>query len=188
MKMLTKVAVAMLACAGIASADDKKPEAKKEPAKAEAPKPPAELDAMAKAMVGSWKCKGDMMDMAGGKSAVTATNVAKLDLNKFWLAESLEVKGGAGYKMTSYTTYDAKASKWRRIGIDGFGGYMVGTSDGMKDNKMDWNMDTVSAMGTGQFRDHVDASDAKVGMKVWGEMSMDKGKSWNKMYEMTCKK
>jgi hypothetical protein len=28
----------------------------------------------------------------------------------------------------------------------------------------------------------------KAGVKMNGEMSMDKGKTWNKVYEMTCKK
>jgi hypothetical protein len=193
MKMFTKVAIALIATAGIAGADDKKApapakDAAKPAAKPEAPKPPAELDALAKVMVGTWKCKGDVMDMAGAKTAVTATNTVKLDLNKFWIAETLDVKGGIGYKQNGYTTYDSKASKWRRVAVDGFGGYMVGTSDGLKDNKLDWTMDTVSAMGTGQFRDHVDASDAKAGVKFSGEMSMDKGKTWVKMYEMVCKK
>jgi hypothetical protein len=30
-------------------------------------------------------------------------------------------------------------------------------------------------------------TDPKAGMKMWGEMSMD-GKTWTKVYEMTCKK
>jgi hypothetical protein len=198
MHVFTKVALAMIAMAGLASADDKKaPEPKKDapkdakpvaPAKPEAPKPPAELDGMAKIVVGTWKCKGDTFDMTGAKTAVTATSTYKLDLNKFWISETLEIKGGAGYKSNGYTTYDAKASKWRRVGVDSLGGYTVGTSDGFKDNQMDWNMDTFSQMGTGQFREHVDATDAKVGVKFSGQLSIDKGKSWLKMYEMVCKK
>ena len=43
-------------------------------------------------------------------------------------------------------------------------------------------------MGAGTFKDHVDMTDAKAGVKMWGEMSMDKGKTWKKVYEMTCKK
>jgi hypothetical protein len=31
-------------------------------------------------------------------------------------------------------------------------------------------------------------SDPKAGAKFWGEFSMDKGKTWTKVYEMTCKK
>jgi hypothetical protein len=67
------------------------------------------------------------------------------------------------------------------------GGQMIGTSDGMKDGKMTWNMDMMSPMGGAMFRDYLDTTD-KAGLKAWGEMSMDKGKSWFKEYEMTCKK
>jgi hypothetical protein len=203
MNTFTKIAIATVAMAGVASADDKAKapadakakapaDAKVDPKtapKPEAPKAPAEVEAMAKVVVGTWKCKGDSFDMAGTKSAVTATNKAKLDLDKFWITENLEVKGGMPFKMETFTTFDAKASKWRRIAVNTWGGYMVGTSDGMKDNKMDWNLDTVGPMGTGQFRDHVEpAADAKAGVKFWGEMSNDKGKTWVKVYEMVCKK
>jgi hypothetical protein len=196
MMKFTRIAVAMLAMVGVAQADkhaEKKAPAKAaksdaKPAKMEAPKPAAEIDAMAKVVVGTWNCKGDAFDMTGAKSAVTATNKVKLDLDKFWIADALEVKGGMPYKMTAYTTFDGAAKKWRRVALNNLGGYMVGTSDGMKDNKMDWTLDTVGPMGTGQFRDHVDATDTKAGVKFSGEMSMDKGKTWTKVYEMTCKK
>ena len=210
MKFL-KVAIALCAMTGIAGADahaekKKAPDAKaptpapakdakapakdaKAPAKPEMPKPPAELDAMAKTTVGTWKCTGESMNPDGTKAKVTATNKAKVDLDKFWLVENLEVKGAMPFKMQAFSTFDASAKKWRRVAVDSWGGYMHGTSDGMKDGKtMTWNLDTVGAMGTGQFRDHMDVTDLKAGMKVWGEMSMDKGKTWNKVYEMTCKK
>jgi hypothetical protein len=206
MKMFTTIAVATVALVGVASADDKAPakdakapakdakapvDAKVDPKtapKPEAPKAPAEVEAMAKAVAGTWKCKGDSFDMAGAKSPVTATNKATLGLDKFWITENLEVKGGMPFKMESFTTFDAKASKWRRVAVNTWGGYMVGTSDGMKDNKMDWTLDTVGPMGTGQFRDHIEGADAKAGTKLWGEMSNDKGKTWVKVYEMVCKK
>ena len=201
MKILN-VAIALCAMTGLAGADahaekKKAPDAKaptpakdaKAPAKAEMPKPPAELDAMAKTAVGTWKCTGESPNPDGSKGKVTATNKVKVDLDKFWLVENLEVKGaGMTFKMQAFSTYDASAKKWRRVTVDSMGGYMHGTSDGMKDNKMTWNLDTVGAMGTGQFRDHMDMTDAKAGPKFWGEMSMDKGKTWNKVYEMTCKK
>jgi hypothetical protein len=195
------VAIALCAMTGVAGADahaekkkapdapakdaKKAPEA---PKKVEAPKPAAEIEALSKELAGNWKCKGEGFGMDGSKSAITATSKAKLDLDKFWIAESLEVKGTMSMKMQMFTTYDASAKKWRRVAVDNWGTYMHGTSDGMKDKKMSWTLDTVGAMGTGQFRDHVDASDAKAGMKAWGEMSMDKGKTWVKVYEMTCKK
>jgi len=42
-------------------------------------------------------------------------------------------------------------------------------------------------MGEGMFRDHEDVSNPKE-FKSWGEMSMDKGKTWMKVYEQSCKK
>ncbi len=68
------------------------------------------------------------------------------------------------------------------------GGQMVGTSDGMKDMKMDFVLDTQSAMGGGQFKDHVDASDMKKGVHAWGEMSIDRGKTWLPVYDLVCKR
>ncbi|MBS1121605.1 MAG: hypothetical protein H6Q90_3833, partial [Deltaproteobacteria bacterium] len=156
--------------------------------KLEMPKPPAELDAMAKLLGGNWKCKGQEFGMDGAATPITATSKAKLDLDKWWFSEATEVKDKMNLKMTSFTTFDSNSKKWRRVMINNMGSYMVGTSDGLKDNKMDWNMDTMGPMGAGMFRDHVDASDAKAGAKFSGEMSIDKGKTWMKVYEITCKK
>jgi hypothetical protein len=191
MKRMLQIAIALMAMTGVASADahaEKKAPTADKKAPPPQPKPAAEIDAMAKLVVGTWRCKGESVNMDGSKAQVTATNKAKLDLDKFWITDTLEVKGAMPFKMTMYTTFDPAAKKWRRVAVDNWGSYMVGTSDGMKDNKMTWNMDTVGAMGSGQFRDHVDTSDAKAGVKMWGEMSADKGKTWNKVYEMTCKK
>ena len=213
MKNLSMIAIATAALVGTAFAGDPKaptpapaptaaktdPKAAPTPAKTDPKAPPAaatpamptvptEIADMAKGMAGTWKCKGETMHMDGTKEAVTATNTAKVDLDKWWISETLSVTGKMKFKMQGYTTYDASAKKWRRVSVDNWGGSYVGTSDGMKDNKMDWNLDVMGPMGAGQFRDHVDATDAKAGVKMWGEMSMDKGKTWNKVYEMTCKK
>lgn len=163
------------------------------PAMPEKPKPPTELADMAKAMSGTWRCKGEGAEMDGTKKPMTATNRTKVDLDKWWIVDTFDGKTGVGakattFKFVAYTTFDAANKKWRRYMVDNMGGHMVGTSDGMKDNKMTFNMDAWSPMGSGQFRDYVDATDAKAGVKFWGEMSMDKGKTWMKVYEMTCKK
>jgi len=154
----------------------------------EMPKPPQQIADMSKDMVGTWRCKGETMHMDGTKETVTATNTIKLDLNKWWIVENLAVKSKNPFTMTTYTTFDAGSNKWRRVAVDNFGGSYAGTSDGMKDKKLDWNLDVMGPMGGGMFRDHVDTSDAKAGVKLWGEMSTDKGKNFMKVYEMTCKK
>jgi hypothetical protein len=85
-------------------------------------------------------------------------------------------------------TWDAKAAKWRSVGMGNDGTLMVGTAD-MKDNKFESVSDSYGGMmGNGKFREHGDMTDPKAGMKMSGEMSMDGGKTWNKVYEMTCKK
>ena len=159
------------------------------PAKAEKapPKPPQEVTDMMKKMAGTWKCTGSHY-MEGTAAPMTATMKSKGDLDGFWIHDSFEAKMGKfKFKFESFMTYDAGSKKWRNVMVDNMGSQSVGTSDGMKDGKMDINMDSVGGMGTSMFRDHIDATDPKL-MKMWGEASMDKGKTWNKVYEQSCKK
>lgn len=194
MNPMIQVSVALLALTGTAAADAHK-EAKKAPdatkvavpkAKPEAPKPPAEVADLAKQLAGTYKCKGDEFGPEGAKSPVTVTNKIKLDPDKYWVTDTLDIAGAMKWKMQSFTTYDATAKKWRRVSVNNMGGYMVGTSDGLKDGKLSWTLDMFGPM-PGMFRDHLDVTDPKA-PKAWGELSVDKGKTWNKMYEITCKK
>ncbi|MDX2089395.1 MAG: DUF1579 family protein [Kofleriaceae bacterium] len=152
------------------------------------PKPPAEIAASLKTMQGTWKCTGSMTGPDGQPVAMKSTQKTKGDLDGWWIQDSYEgTMGKAKFRFVAYTTYDATAKKWRRVFIDNTGGQMIGTSDGVKDGKLDYNLDSMGPMGGGQFRDHTDLTDPKA-LKTWGEMSMDKGKTWMKVYEMTCKK
>ena len=163
---------ALVALSGLAAAD---PQTKDKPApanaklevpKLEAPKPPAEIDAMSKSVVGTWKCTGTTTTMAGAAEPMTAKVIAKVDLDKWWISDVVEGKSTRGpFKMVSYSTFDAASKKWRRVSIDNMG-----------------------TNGAGQFKDSVDPSDAKTGTKFTGVMSVDKGKTWKPVYEMTCKK
>lgn len=208
MKTFTSVAIATCALVGIAGAQPAgsgaakgapavpkdgikrapPPDAKPATPKMELPKVPQELTDLAKQVVGTWRCKGDSFEMDGAKAAMTATVTTKADLNKWWLVDTLDAKGKVPFKFIAYTTYDGTAKKWRRVMVDNMGGSMVGTADGVKDGKVTFNMDAWSPMGASQFRDYTDMSDAKAGVKMWGEMSIDKGKTWAKVYEMSCKK
>ncbi|HVK83959.1 MAG TPA: DUF1579 family protein [Kofleriaceae bacterium] len=152
------------------------------------PKPPAELASHLKSLQGSWRCTGSAPGLDGQPAPLKATIKAKSDLDGWFIQEVYDgTAGKMKYRFTSYTTYDAGSKKWRRVMLDSLGTQMIGTSDGYKDNKMDFNLDSLSPMGSGQFRDHVDLSDPKA-RKSWGEASNDKGKNWMKVYEMTCKK
>jgi hypothetical protein len=181
MNKLSKVAIALcgLGVTGLASAD--------------APKPPPEVGDMAKAMTGTWKCEGTVVGMDNKDTKAKMTMKSKADLDGFWVHDSMEGTMGEGkdamkFKMEAFTTFNPTAKKWQRVAIMNDGGQMVGTSDGMKDMKMDTNLETSGSHGEGMAKDHVDASDLKKGMRLWGEMSTDKGKTWQKSYDMICKK
>lgn len=177
---------------GPAPAPAAKPAAATEKAVMPAPPPepplPPEIAEMAKTSVGTWKCKGDEWDDRGNKSPITATNKVKLELDNWWISETLEVKGQRTVKTMAYSTYDKLSRKWRRVVVMNRGAQMIGTSDGPKEGKLTWSMDLISPMGAGLFRDYLDASDPKVGLKVRGELSLDKGKSWLRAYELVCTK
>ena len=152
-------------------------------------KPPQELADMAKVMNGTWKCTGKAAGMDGKTMAdMTGTMKPKLEMDGCWMHDSFDAKmGKMPFHFESYTTVDSK-KQWHRVMAESGGGMSVGSSDGPKDNKMDWTLDSQGPMGAGKFKDHVDWSDMKAGVKAWGEMSMDGGKTFNKVYEMTCKK
>ena len=153
-------------------------------------KPPAELEAMAKAAAGTWKCKGQGMDHAMKMNDMTGTMTLKLDVDNWWMHGSFASKMGKdSFHFESFTTIDPASKKWKRVMVETGGGWSSGESAGPKDNKVDWDLTAHSSMGDAMFRDHEDMSDvAKSGVKLWGEFSMDKGKTWTKVYEMACKK
>jgi hypothetical protein len=151
--------------------------------------PPKELADMAKASTGSWTCTGQGMDHSMKMAAMTGKMKIALSPDKWWLQASFDAKmGKEPFHFDSFTTYDGASKKWKRVMVESGGGWSNGESAGMKDNKTDWELTAHSGMGDAMFRDHLDMSDAKAGVKMMGEMSMDKGNQWLKVYEMTCKK
>jgi hypothetical protein len=152
-------------------------------------KPPPELAEAAKA-VGTWKCTGQGMDKSMKMAEMTGTLTAKLELDGWWLHQSFAATMGKTrepYKFESYVSFDQPSKKWKRVLIESGGSWASGESAGMKDGKLDWDL-SMHMMGDSAFRDHEDASDPKAGVKMWGEFSPDKGKTWVKVYEMSCKK
>ena len=198
MNTFSRVAIAMVGMTGLAAAqpkaDSKAPAA--DPKMADTKmggmaemKPPAELAAMAKMTSGTWTCKGQGMDHTQKMVDMTATMKMKLDVANWWMHATFESKmGKEPFQFESFTTFDPTSKKWKRVMVESGGGWSTGESDGMKDNKVDWNLTSHSMMGEVMFRDHEDMSDQKAGVKQWGEFSMDKGKTWTKVYELTCKK
>ena len=158
------------------------------------PKPPTEIKDTLKAMGTRQNCTGVTWGGADGKQEMkmksASTNALALD--GWWIKGSMTATMGEGktkatLKVDSYMTWDAKAGTWRSVGVSNDGAVMVGTAT-MKDGKFESMSDMFGGMmGNGKFREHGDMTDPKVGMKMSGEMSTD-GKTWNKVYEMTCKK
>lgn len=161
--------------------------------KMEMPKPAPEIAEVAKGMVGTWKCTGkaamnpaDMTQMTDMKSTMTF----KLDgsLDKFWITGTMVSQGKPSFKGTIYTTYDAAAKKWYRIGVDNMGGSESNWSVGPKDGKMLWEGD-MRMPGMGAMKTRTTETHTKPGKEVsiLGEGTMD-GKTWMKGWEATCKK
>jgi hypothetical protein len=193
MTRFSMVVVSLVGVAGVAAAGPGAGSAAA-PAKADAGmmmKAPTEIADMAKSMAGTWRCKGQvlghdmktMVDMAGTMKG------GKLENDNWWIHDTFDSSmGKEKFHFDSYVTYDTNSKKWHRVMIESGGAYGVGDSAGMTGGKLDWDLAYHTGMGESMFRDHLDASDAKAGVKAWGEMSMDKGKTWTKVYEQTCKK
>jgi hypothetical protein len=198
MNTFSRVAIALVGMTGLVAAQPKAADPKMADPKMADPKmaggmpemkPPAELANVAKAAAGTWRCKGQGMEPSMKMVDMTGTMKMKLDLDKWWIHASFESKmGKEPFRFESFTTFDPASKKWKRVMVESGGGWSSGESAGMKDNKIDWELTSHSPMGETMFRDHEDMSDPKAGVKMWGEFSMDKGKTWTKVYEMTCKK
>ena len=209
MSTFSRVAIAIVGMTGLAAAQPKaEPKAGDMKAAAKAPeakpadkqgdmkvgampemKPPAELAEMAKGAAGTWHCKGQGMDHSMKMVDMTATMKIKLDLANWWVRSTFDSKmGKEPFQFESFTTFDPASKKWKRVMVEVGGGWSSGDSAGLKDGKVDWELTSHGPMGESMFRDHEDLTDIKAGAKFWGEFSMDKGKTWTKVYEMACKK
>lgn len=148
------------------------------------PAPPAEVAAAVKAMAGTWKCNGSMMMPDGTSAPMKATMKTKISLDKFWAQTSFAETKKNGFKFEAYRTFDGK--KWHGVQVDNMGSQEVSWSDGPKENKAVWEATSRSAMGEAKARHYEETVGKEI--KMWGEYSMDKGKTYVKAYEATCKK
>lgn len=192
MNTFSRVAIAMVGMTGLAVAQPKTEAPKAADAKAGAGQdmgPPAELTTLAKGIAGTWRCKGQGMDHTMKMVDTTGTMTIKLDVNGWWLHSTFESKmGKEPFKFESFSTFNPATKRWTRVMVESGGNWATGESAGMKDNKVDWHLTTHSPMGDAMFRDHEDMTDPKAGAKMSGEFSTDQGKTWTKVYELTCKK
>jgi hypothetical protein len=195
--MKNAIAIAAMLVGGVALAQPKAPEAKKD-ASAKAPaakmpemKPPAEVAAMAKMMGGNWKCTGkammdpskpDMMDFTGTFKAAPTPD-------KWWVKGDWTA-GGGKMKGTMFVTYDAAAKKWYRHMMDNMGGGGMESSTGLPagatEGKIVWEGEE-HGMGMQHKTRNTEEVSAKSN-KMTSEASMDGGKTWKTVMEMTCTK
>jgi hypothetical protein len=151
------------------------------------PTPPAEVAAMVKANTGTWKCTGKVFMPGAPEMEIKATMKTKFALDNFYAQMSFAETKKKGYKFESYRTFDGK--KWHEITVDNMGGSAVSSSDGPKDGKTMWAGNARDPMmGEHMVKEYEEAGATPKEMKVWGEYSMDKGKTWTKGYEASCKK
>jgi len=190
MNTFSRVTTLLVGMTGLAVAQPKADAPKADAPKAADMGPPAELATLAKATAGTWHCKGQGMDHTQKMVDTTGTMTIKLDVANWWLHGSFESRmGKEPFRFESFTTFNPAAKKWSRVMVESGGNWASGESPGEKDHKVDWELTSHSPMmGEFSFRDHEDMSDPKLGAKMWGEFTPDKGKTWVKVYEMTCKK
>jgi hypothetical protein len=195
MNTFSRAVIAIIGMTGLAAAQPKadskaNPKAAPADAKAAMPemKPPVELAEVAKAMTGTWHCKGQGADQAMKMVDMTATLRYKLDIDNWWMRSSFEKSGKPSFRSESFTTFDPESKKWKRVVVESGGMWSTGESSGMKDNKIEWTLTAHMPTGDMMFRDHEDVSDPKAGVKMSGELSMDGGKNWLPVYTMACKK
>jgi hypothetical protein len=153
-----------------------------------APKPAPELAAAFKAMSGNWKCTGTAMTGPEMKEGPTKGTVkSKMDLDNFWIVTTYAETKKGGFKVNEYSSFDATTKKWKRLMIDNMGGHEISESSGMTDNKMVWD-GAATGMGMTMKSRHTETIVGPKEMKMLGEYSMDNGKTFQKAYDVTCKK
>ncbi len=156
------------------------------------PKVPHQLTDRAKATAGTWKCDGAGMGMDGKDLKFGGTFLSKTDLDGMWIHNSFSGAMGEGksamkYKFETYATWDSGRKQWREVFMDNFGDQTLSSGDEMKDGKLEIVGESQDALGKSAMKDHLDASDPKK-LRFNGEQSKDGGKTWQRTYEMTCKK
>ena len=145
-------------------------------AAAQPARPAPEIADMVKSLGGTWRCDG-----TAGTEKVKATLTGKVDIAGVWAHETL-IAGKL--ELHAFTTFDERDKKWHRIELGSDGEAFSGTADTMKDMKMDVLLDSRAA----QRREHVDASDLRRGLHVTAEQSLDKGKTWQPVYDLLCRR
>ena len=154
--------------------------------------PAPELVAAAKAMKGKWKCSGNMTMPDGSSRASVSTMKAGVDLDKMWITmEMVEKKSKTNpnpMHMKMFRSYNAASKTWTSLMMDNMGYSGRETSTDVMGGKMTFTGTTEMDGKSMMMKDMEEPDAATKAIHVWGEFSMDKGKTWMKGYDISCKR
>ena len=145
---------------------------------------PPEVAALGAKLVGSYTCKGVFFIGNGASRPVTAKLSYKLAMSGAWLVESFAETRATGLQIDDYRTFDGIAKQWHRFAMTSTTGYTTYTSLGDSGGTWNWEGTASGPDGSLQVRDHETPGDHQV--KIFGEGLL--GGSWQKLYEVTCKR
>ena len=156
-------------------------------------KPAPEIADAAKAMVGSYKCKGVDFNPDGSSRPSLSTMKISSELDGFYILVDLQEQktkeNATPFKAKMYRTYDAEAKKWTNTMLaTAPGGPLTMTTTDAMGGQVTWT-GSFQMMGHAFTEKSHEEPDAKTkSVHIWGEFSMDGGKTFNKDYDITCKK
>lgn len=148
-----------------------------------APKPSDEIKALAKSMLGVWKCDGKSK-MADGKE-VTYKNKATFtsELDGFVVAGKYE--GMNKVMARDFTAYDSETKMFTRSSYDAFGGVSSGTAKGKEGGVITWTLKG-SQMGSATEETQTVTDKGPKEVLVTGTQKGPGAE--NVTYELKCKK
>ncbi len=157
-------------------------------------KPAQEVTDAAKLMVGSYRCKGNVMNPDGSSRPSIGSMKVSVDLDGYYIlvemAEQKTKDNPTPFKAHMFRTFDATSKKWTNTMLAAApGGPMTETStDTMGTGPVTWSGE--GQMGTLKFtsRGHEEPDAKTKSVHLWGETSSDGGKTFAKEYDLTCKK
>jgi hypothetical protein len=148
--------------------------------------PLKELAALDRAIGGgTWTCQGTAL-----VRSMSATRTSRLEMNGTWMHDSVEAKlGDSPFHFEVYTAFDPVGKHFHRVMVESDGNLAEGEGHVGAGSVIDFQLDTHGPRGDGLFREHIDwSAAASTGVVAVGEVSTDQGKTWVKIYELTCKR
>ena len=144
-----------------------------------------DIDAAAKSLIGTWRCQGNMVSLETGKLA-DSKGVLKtsIDLDHWWITSTYVEAKKVGVKFTTHRTYDASNHVWTRLDITNIGRYAISSAPPAVDGEQRFM--SVPGKNEPTLR-AIERADGKT-ISITSDSTRDGGKTWARLYELTCKK